>query len=125
MGEDDKTYSQEIQDRIRELAHSMWEWAGREQDKALDYWVAAEKEVLGSLRATAERLTLGEKAEKAAEPETEVAAAAPAAAPETVETVAKPASATEQAKQSKTPEPKPKTNGLRGRRTRLSAGRPD
>jgi hypothetical protein len=25
MGEDDKTYSQEIQDRIRELAHSMWE----------------------------------------------------------------------------------------------------
>jgi hypothetical protein len=36
MGEDDKNYnSQEIQDRIRELAHSMWEWAGRRQDMAL------------------------------------------------------------------------------------------
>ena len=118
MGEDDKNYSQEIQDRIRELAHSMWEWAGRQQDMALHYWVAAEKEVLATMRAAAERLTLGEKPEKAAEPETEVAAAAPAAAPEPVETVAKPASATEQAKQSKMPE-------RRGRRTRLSAGRPD
>ena len=47
MGEDDKTYSQEIQDRIRELAHSMWEWAGRQQDMALHYWVAAEKGSVG------------------------------------------------------------------------------
>src|SRR6266511_2494111 len=39
MGEDDKTYSQEIQDRIRELAHSMWEWTGRQQDMALHYWL--------------------------------------------------------------------------------------
>jgi hypothetical protein len=111
MGEDDKTYSQEIQDRVRELAHSMWEWAGRQQDKAMDYWVAAEKEVLESLRATAERLTPGEKPEKAEEPETETAAAAavPAAAPEPVETVAKPASGTQQTKQSKAARPKPKT----------------
>lgn len=96
MSEDDKTYSQEIQDRIRELAHSMWEWAGRQQDAALEYWVAAEKEVLASLRATAEKLTPGEKPEKATEPETAAAPAAvaaapaPAATPETVETVAKP-----------------------------------
>jgi hypothetical protein len=111
MGEDDKNYSQEIQDRIGELAHLMWEWAGRQQDKALDYWVAAEKEVLGSLRATAERLTPGEKPEKAEEPETEAAAAVavPAAAPEPAETVAKPASGTQQAKQSKAARPKPKT----------------
>ena len=78
MGEDDKTYSQEIQDRIRELAHSMWEWAGRQQDAALEYWVAAEKEVLASLRATAEKLTRGGKPEKATEPEAEAAAAAAA-----------------------------------------------
>jgi hypothetical protein len=111
MGKDDKNYSQEIQDRIRELAHLMWEWAGRQQDKALDYWVAAEKEVLESLRATAERLTPGETPEKAEEPETEAAAAAaaPGAAPEPVETVAKPASGTRQAKQSKAARPKPKT----------------
>ena len=111
MGEDDKNYSQEVQDRIRELAHSMWEWAGRQQDKAMDYWVAAEKEVFESLRATAERLTPGEKAEKAEEPETEAAAAAaaPAAAPAPSETVAKPTSGTQQAKQSKAAGPKPKT----------------
>ena len=115
MGEDDKNYSQEIQDRIGELAHLMWEWAGRQQDKALDYWVAAEKEVLESLRATAERLTPGEKPEKAEEPETEAAAAAaaaaaaPSVAPEPVETVAKPASGTQQTKQSKAARPKPKT----------------
>ena len=53
MGEDDKTYSQEIQDRIRELAHSMWESAGRLQGLATEYWVAAEKEVLATMRAAA------------------------------------------------------------------------
>ena len=87
----------------------MWEWAGRQQDKAMDYWVAAEKEVLESLRATAERLTPGEKPEKAEEPETEAPAAAAAAAPEPAETVAKPASGTQPAKQSKAAGPKPKT----------------
>ena len=95
MGEDDKTYSQEIQDRIRELAHSMWEWAGRQQDAALEYWVAAEKEVLASLRATAERLTPGEKPEKATEPETEAAADVAAATQEPVESGEKPAAGTE------------------------------
>lgn len=99
MSEDDKTYSQEIQDRIRELAHSMWEWAGRQQNAALEYWLAAEKEVLASLHAAAEKLTSGEKPEQATEPETAAAAApapapaapAPATTPETVETGAKPA----------------------------------
>ncbi|MFZ1413291.1 MAG: DUF2934 domain-containing protein [Defluviicoccus sp.] len=109
MGEDDKTYSQEIQDRIRELAHSMWEWAGRQQDTALEYWVAAEKEVLASLRATAERLTPGQKPEKATEPETEAAAAAAApAAAAAVETGATPAAGAEQAEQPKPKAAKPK-----------------
>ena len=67
MGEDEKNYSQEIQDRIRELAHSMWEWAGRQQDMALHYWVAAEKEVLATLRAAADKLMPGENPEKAEE----------------------------------------------------------
>ncbi len=47
MGEDNKNYSQEIQDRIRELAHSMWEWAGRQQDMALHYWVTRRKGSVG------------------------------------------------------------------------------
>ena len=49
MGEDNKNYSQEIQDRIRELAHSMWEWAGRQQDMALHYCVTPEKRVLATM----------------------------------------------------------------------------
>ena len=65
MGEDDRNYSQEIQDRIRELAHSMWEWAGRQQDMALHYWLTAEKEVLATIRAATDKLLPGEKLEKA------------------------------------------------------------
>lgn len=104
MGEDDKTYSQEIQDRIRELAHSMWESAGRLQGLATEYWLAAEKEVTATMRVAAERLTLGEKREKAEAPETEAApaAAAPAAPPEAVEKEGKPASVTGPAEQPKT-----------------------
>ncbi|MFZ1413336.1 MAG: DUF2934 domain-containing protein [Defluviicoccus sp.] len=110
MGEDDKTYSQEIQDRIRELAHAMWESAGRLQGLATEYWLAAEKEVLATMRAAAERLTPGEKPEKAEEPETEAApaAAAPATAPETVETGATPAAGTEAAEHPKPKAAKPK-----------------
>lgn len=110
MGEDEKTYSQEIQDRIRELAHAMWESAGRLHGLATEYWLAAEKEVLATMRAAAERLTPGEKPEKAEEPETgsAPAAAAPAAAPETVETEGKPASGTGQAGQPKTARTKSK-----------------
>jgi hypothetical protein len=95
MGEDDKTYSQEIQDRIRELAHSMWEWAGRQQDMALHYWVAAEKEVLATLRAAADKLMPGEKPEKAEESMAEAAEPAASEPPELAEVAVKPPGKTE------------------------------
>ncbi|MFZ1413732.1 MAG: DUF2934 domain-containing protein [Defluviicoccus sp.] len=111
MGEDDKTHSQEIQDRIRDLAHSMWESAGRLQGLATEYWLPAEEEVLATMRAAAERLTLGEKPERAEEPETEAAPAAaapPAAAPEPVETGATQAARTEESEHPKPKAAKPK-----------------
>ena len=100
MGEDDKNYSQEIQDRIRELAHSMWEWAGRQQDMALHYWVAAEKEVLATMRAAADKLMPGEKPEKVEESTADAATAAPSEPPESAAAVGPPAK-TERAEESK------------------------
>lgn len=38
-------------ERIRELAHVMWESAGRQQGAALDFWLAAERHVLTVMRA--------------------------------------------------------------------------
>lgn len=37
-------------ERIRELAHMMWESAGRQHGAALDFWLAAERHVLTVLR---------------------------------------------------------------------------
>ncbi len=37
-------------ERIRELAHVMWESAGRQQGAALDFWLAAERHVLTVMR---------------------------------------------------------------------------
>ena len=95
MGEDDKNYSQDIQDRIRELAHSMWEWAGRQQDMALHYWVAAEKEVLATLRAAADKLMPGEKPEKTEESMAEAAEPAASEPPELAEVAVNPPGKTE------------------------------
>jgi hypothetical protein len=89
MGEDDKNYSQDTQDRIRELAHSMWEWAGRQQDMALHYWVAAEKEVLATLRAAADKLMPEEKPETAEESMAEAAEPAASEPPELAEVAVK------------------------------------
>ena len=99
MGDNDKNYSQEIQDRIRELAHSMWEWAGRQRDVALHYWVAAEKEVLATMRAAADKLMPGEKPEKVEESTADAATAAPSEPPEFAVAVA--AAKTERAEESK------------------------
>ena len=98
MGEDDKNYSQEIQDRIRELAHSMWEWAGRQQDMALHYWVAAEKELLATVRAAADKLMPGEKPEKAEESTADADTAAPSEPSKSAATAA--AAKTESAEES-------------------------
>lgn len=53
--------TQDIQRRIRELAYVMWESAGRHQGMALDYWLAAEKEVMATFQA-ATQMMLPEKA---------------------------------------------------------------
>ena len=95
MGEDDKNYSQDIQDRIRELAHSMWEWAGRQQEMALHYWLTAEKKVLATLRAAADKLMPGEKPEKAEESMAEAAKPAASESPELAEVAVKPPGKTE------------------------------
>lgn len=39
-----------VQQRIRDLAYLMWESAGRQHGLAMQYWLAAEKEVLGIKR---------------------------------------------------------------------------
>jgi translation initiation factor IF-2 len=47
---------QDMQDQIRELAYMMWEAAGRQQGMALEYWVAAERALLATLQAAADRM---------------------------------------------------------------------
>jgi len=39
-------------DRIRDLAHCMWDSAGRQYGLALDYWLSAERHVLTMMRAS-------------------------------------------------------------------------
>jgi hypothetical protein len=48
--------TQDIQDRIREIAYLMWESAGRQHGMAMQYWLAAEQEVLTTLQVAAERM---------------------------------------------------------------------
>ena len=40
-----------VQQRIRDLAYLMWESAGRQHGLAMQYWLAAEKEILGIMQA--------------------------------------------------------------------------
>jgi hypothetical protein len=48
--------TQDIQDRIREIAYLMWESAGRQHGMAMEYWLSAEQEVLSTLQAAAHRM---------------------------------------------------------------------
>jgi hypothetical protein len=48
--------TQDIQDRIREIAYLMWESAGRQHGMAMEYWLSAEQEVLSTLQAAAQRM---------------------------------------------------------------------
>ncbi len=54
--QDMKDYPQEMQDRIREVAYMMWESAGRQYGMAMEYWLAAEREVLKATQSAAERM---------------------------------------------------------------------
>ena len=82
MKDDIKKMTQDVQDRIRELAYMMWEAAGRQQGMASEYWLAAEREVLKTMQRAAEAImpSSGKAASKpAAKPaESKPAAAKPA-----------------------------------------------
>jgi hypothetical protein len=45
----------ELQVRIREVAYMLWEAAGRDHGRALEFWLAAEQEVLSAVPLTPAR----------------------------------------------------------------------
>lgn len=65
MQVDPKKITGDVQERIRELAYLMWESAGRQADSAMEYWLAAEREVRTTIGAAAGRIIspVGEKKE--------------------------------------------------------------
>lgn len=91
MGKTFQEIAENIQERIRQVAYMMWESAGRQHGMAMEYWLAAETDVLKTMQAAAERLMPSEAKEKpkpatpVAQPLAEPVAAAPAltAKPET------------------------------------------
>ena len=90
MSKEIQNMTQEIQDRISELAYLMWESAGRQQGMAMNYWLAAEKDILATMRTAAETvIPAEEKAPKAGK--AAPANAKPAAAKSAGKTTAKPA----------------------------------
>jgi hypothetical protein len=46
----------DIQDRVREVAYLMWESAGRQHGMAMEYWLAAERDVVSTMQAATERM---------------------------------------------------------------------
>ncbi|MBL8658891.1 MAG: DUF4332 domain-containing protein [Rhodospirillales bacterium] len=63
MPVDPKKITGDVQERIRELAYLMWESAGRQADTAMEYWLAAEREVRTTIAEAAGRImsAVGEK----------------------------------------------------------------
>jgi hypothetical protein len=93
--------TQDIQDRIREIAYLMWESAGRQHGMAMQYWLAAEQEVVSTLQAAAGRMMPG-----SASPAPEEEPAAPVA-PATAPAAAAPAAAVPPGPAAAPAEPKP------------------
>lgn len=56
MGQSFQEIAENIQERIKQVAYMMWESAGRQQGMAMEYWLAAETEVLKTMQAAAESL---------------------------------------------------------------------
>lgn len=79
MNDDIKKMSQDIQNRIGEMAYLMWESAGRQQGMAMEYWLAAEKEVLTTAQKAAERMVPTEKKASAKTAKPKAADSKPAA----------------------------------------------
>lgn len=63
-------------DRIGALAETMWEWSGRKDGMAEQFWLAAEKNVLATLRAATAAVRTGNSSERWA---VELAALSPSA----------------------------------------------
>jgi hypothetical protein len=51
-----------VQQRIRDLAYLMWESAGRQHGLAIQYWLAAEKEVVGVMQAATKTVAVKQPA---------------------------------------------------------------
>ena len=56
MNTDIMALVKDIQDRVRELAYLMWESAGRQHGMAMEYWLAAEREVISTMQSATERM---------------------------------------------------------------------
>ncbi len=61
MSDEIQNMTQEIQDRIGELAYLMWESAGRQQGMAMNFWLTAEKDILNTMQAAAETVMPAEQ----------------------------------------------------------------
>ncbi len=75
MNDDIKKMSQDIQNRISEMAYLMWETAGRQQGMAMEYWLTAEKEVLMTAQKAAEKMVPKDKKTRAQTAKPKAAAA--------------------------------------------------
>jgi predicted flap endonuclease-1-like 5' DNA nuclease len=82
--------AQDMQDQVRELAYSMWEAAGRQQGMAMEYWIAAERQIRATFQAAADAMTPSAKKPPAAKAPAPEAKATKPATPAPAET-AKPA----------------------------------
>ena len=128
MGKSFQEIAENIQERVRQVAYLMWESAGRQHGMAMEYWLAAESDVLRTMQAAAERLVPREAketpkpatpvAQPPAQPVVEPAAAAPALAAK-VEAAqsetTKPAAAKPAAKKAETANPAPRKPGGRAK----------
>lgn len=129
MGKSFQEIAENIQERIRQVAYLMWESAGRQHGMAMEYWLAAETDVLKTMQAAAESLLPSEaKAEPkpatpVAQPRAEPIAAAPALAvePETAKPqvakpeAAKPETAKPQVAKPEASKPAPRKTGGRAK----------
>lgn len=108
----------DVQARIREVAYLMWESAGRQHGMAVEYWLAAEREVINFMQAATGRIALaGSSKEAEAQPETSAATAVPTASapsPAAVEppakTISSEASSAEASPAEKSPSAAPATS---------------